>query len=101
MLQLIYIIAFTIIASLTITNLIRSLISVSLESTRRYANKPLNHQSGQTGVTHPELFDDQGQPINEPLLVIRSVNVEDAREQLDRLYLSSPGGSPEDFDVQN
>lgn len=48
---------------------------------------------------HPELFDDHGQPINEPLLVIRSVSVEDAREELDRLYQSSPG-SPEDFEAQ-
>jgi hypothetical protein len=32
--------------------------------------------------------------INEPLLVMRSMTVEDAREQLDALYRSSPGGEP-------
>ncbi len=100
MLHLIYIIAFTIIASITISNLIRSLISVSFESTRRYgnSNRPANYYNNQSGVIHPELLDKNGQPINEPLLVIRSVSVEDAREELDRLYQSSPG-SPEDFDA--
>ena len=99
MLHLIYIIAFTVIASITITNLIRSLISVSLESTRRYGNASPRYHNQMQGMTHPELFDDKGQPINEPLIVMRSVSVEDAREQLDRLYQSSPGGQPEDFDV--
>jgi hypothetical protein len=32
-----------------------------------------------------------GNPINEPLLVMRSMTVEDAREQLDAIFKSSPG----------
>jgi len=31
--------------------------------------------------------------IDEPYLVMRSMTVEDAREQLDALYKSSPGAS--------
>ena len=37
-----------------------------------------------------EEYDEQGQVINEPLLVMRSVSVEDARQKLDALYDSSP-----------
>lgn len=87
MLQLLYILAFTIIAFLAVSNLIRSLITVSLGSQRPFRASPtsLRQQS-----YHPELFDDSGNPINEPLLVMRSVNVEDARQQLDALYNSSP-----------
>ncbi|NEQ17807.1 MAG: DUF2973 domain-containing protein, partial [Moorea sp. SIO3E2] len=50
-------------------------------------------------VPHPELLDDSGNPINEPLLVMRSMTVEDARQQLDAIYNSSPGntkGTPEE-----
>ena len=44
---------------------------------------------------HPELLDEYGNIVNEPLLVMRSLTVQDAREQLDALYKSSPGGSDE------
>lgn len=99
MLHLIYIFAFTIIAFLAITNLIRSLITVSLDSQRHYSptGKPSNNRGyggmspyGSGVVPHPELFDENGQPINEPLLVMRSVTVEDARQQLDAIYQASP-----------
>ncbi len=86
MLHLVYILAFTIIAFMAISNLIRSLLSVGMDSQRRYVANPK-----QTLATlHPELLDETGKPINEPLLVVRSVSVEDARQQLDALYNSSP-----------
>ena len=44
---------------------------------------------------HPELLDERGRPINEPLLVMRSVSVEDARQQLDAIYNSSPNPKKE------
>lgn len=96
MLHLLYILAFTIIAFLTITNLIRSLITVSMDAGRRYSpsNKPGNNPYGY-GVPHPELLDENGKPTNEPLLVMRSVTVEDARQQLDALYQASPGQTQE------
>jgi Protein of unknown function (DUF2973) len=101
MLHILYILAFTFIAFLAISNLIRSLITLSSESQNRYPrgvnsyNSNLaNSQRGtgyyRSGVVHPELLDERGNPINEPLLVMRSVSVEDAREQLDALYNSSP-----------
>jgi hypothetical protein len=89
MLHILYIMAFTVIAFLAISNLIRSLINVSYDSTRKYPRA----QTKQIRVTHPELIDDQGRIIKEPLLVMRSVSVEDAREKLDALYNASPGPS--------
>jgi hypothetical protein len=104
MLHLIYILAFTIIAFLAISNLIRSLIHFSTESQRFYAptNQANNRDRNEKNVTmmrsrrivpHPELLDDKGKPINEPLLVMRSVTVEDARQRLDALYNSSPNSN--------
>jgi hypothetical protein len=105
MLHLIYIVAFTVIAFFAISNLIRSLISISTESQkgtwsatpRKYVAKS---NLSQTKTTHPELYDEQGNPIDEPLLVIRSVSVEDAREKLDSIYNSSPG-QPQQPDEEN
>ncbi len=101
MLHLLYILAFTVIAFLAVSNLIRSLITVSMDSQRRYtpkgkpsATQQINGKNAQKSV-HPELLDDRGNPINEPLLVMRSVTVEDARQQLDALYNSSPSQSQE------
>ncbi|MBL1208458.1 DUF2973 domain-containing protein [Geminocystis sp. GBBB08] len=101
MLHLVYILAFTVIAFFAISNLIRSLITISGESQRgSWTDTPRSIRT-QNGAmrspyqsnyrpTHPELFDNQGNPINEPLLVIRSVSVEDARQKLDSIYESSP-----------
>jgi hypothetical protein len=109
MLHLLYIFAFTIIAFLAISNLIRSLITVSLDSQRHYSTKKSSSTErgnwgginayGSGAPTHPELFDERGQPINEPLLVMRSVTVEDAREQLDAIYNASPSSS-KDFEEE-
>jgi hypothetical protein len=94
MLHLLYILAFTVIAFFAISNLIRSLITISGESRRgSWTDTPRSMRSPYKNTyrpTHPELFDNQGNPINEPLLVIRSVSVEDARQKLDSIYESSP-----------
>ena len=101
MLHLVYILAFTVIAFLAVSNLIRSLITVSMDSQRSYGRSPNSGNrpslfSAQTGkILHPELLDDYGNPINEPLLVIRSVSVDDARQQLDAIYNASPSNVPE------
>jgi hypothetical protein len=96
MLHLIYILAFTIIAFLAVSNLIRSLITVSMNSQGSYSsrnsgrNRNSYYYSSNGQPLHPELIDDDGYPISEPLLVMRSVSVEDARQQLDALYNASP-----------
>lgn len=89
MLHLVYILVFTIIALLAVSNLIRSLITLSAETQKfyppNYHRQPSSHKK-----VHPELLDEQGQVIEEPLLVMRSVSVDDARSRLDELYKASP-----------
>lgn len=89
--QFLYIIAFAILATLTISNLLRNLFTLGAES-----RKP-NRYSAQSRAqpAHPELLDEDGQMINEPLLVMRSMSMEDAREHLDSLYRQSPGSNDE------
>lgn len=100
MLQLLYILAFTILALIAVSNLIRNLVMFSVDRERSYSmtRSPMSNQalrpylsSSFQSVPHPELLDTQGNLIKDPLLVMRSINVEDAREQLDALYESSPG----------
>lgn len=98
MLHLLYVLAFTILAFLAIANLIRNMLTLGMESQRSYA--PTGWSAGNGAATsrprpvpHPEFLDDAGNVINEPLLVMRSMSVEDAREHLDALYDSSPGNS--------
>ncbi len=103
MLHLAYILAFTIIAFFAISNLVRSLITVSAADSRQSRYSPVGHSSPiergysneRNSQIHPELLDERGKPLNEPLLVMRSVSVEDARKQLDSLYNSSPDRSKE------
>lgn len=98
MLHLLYIISFTILAFIAISNLIRNLLSFSVDRERTYAGPSLSN--GNRGnltysslqndsAPHPELLDSKGKLIKEPLLVMRSINVEDARQQLDALYNDS------------
>ncbi|CAD5935868.1 hypothetical protein PCC9214_01597 [Planktothrix tepida] len=94
MLHLVYILAFTVIAFLAVRNLIHSLLTVGMESqklpdSRNYGGS-MNSGRMQK-ILHPELLDEAGNLINEPLLVMRSLSVQDARNQLDNLYKSSPG----------
>ena len=102
MLHLLYILAFTVLAILAVGNLIRSLLTLGIESTRSYPPRSGMSAMGRQNVyggmpplsrrpvPHPEFLDDTGNLINEPLLIMRSITVEDAREQLDALYNASP-----------
>ena len=98
-LHLLYIIAFTILAVLAIANMVRNLVNLGIESQRssavprQFAVDPSGDNERGRSVPHPEFLDDAGNLINEPLLVMRSMTVEDAREHLDALYDASPGSS--------
>ncbi|KAB8314941.1 DUF2973 domain-containing protein [Tolypothrix campylonemoides VB511288] len=104
MLHLLYILAFTILAFIAVANLIRNLIMFSFDRERIYPPKsaaienqgryPYSSSSKQF-KPHPELLDAAGNLIKEPLLVMRSINVEDARQKLDALYEASPGHKSE------
>ena len=99
MLHLLYILAFTVLALIAVGNLIRNLVMFSTERDRTYPSglSPMSNQgtftyrAGSRSVPHPELLDTAGNIIKDPLLVMRSISVEDAREQLDALYDASPG----------
>jgi hypothetical protein len=95
MLHLLYIIAFTILAFLAIANMIRNLISLSTHSQRRYPPGMSPYVASRYGYNppHPELLDATGKVIDEPLLVMRSMTVEDAREKLESLYKNPPEGT--------
>jgi len=56
--------------------------------------KPVRPDRAKRPVPHPELLNDSGDVINEPLLVMRSISIKDAREQLNALYESSSGSMP-------
>lgn len=95
MLHLLYILAFTVLAFLAVTNLIRNLMTLGADSNR--ATSPWNQgsrpQSPRQTPSHPELVDDSGSFIDEPYLVMKSISVDDARERLDALYNSSPSAA--------
>ncbi len=89
MLQIIYLIAFTILAFLAIGNLIRSLIGFSMDvpQSRAMSNPNFRGYGYQSGtVPHPELLDEMGNMTSEPLLIMKSISIEDARTRLDALY---------------
>ncbi len=97
MLQLIYILVFTVLAFMAVGNLIRNLMQFSMESPRMGSSYARTARSIQK-IPHPELLDEQGQIIHEPLLVMRSISVEDAREKLEALYFGSPSASDRNDD---
>lgn len=103
-LHLLYIVAFTVLAFLAVGNLVRNLMTLGVDSQRASrgwgssGQKPATPVSRSGMMPHPELLDETGRVINEPLLVMRSMSVDDAREQLDALFESSPGVSPEPRD---
>lgn len=90
MLHLLYILAFTIIAFLAVGNLLRSLLSISTDY--QYSSSPSNYRRVRQ-VPHPEFLDAAGNVIEEPLLVMKSMAVEEAREQLESLYKNPPEGT--------
>ncbi|MEB3312990.1 MAG: DUF2973 domain-containing protein [Cyanobacteriota bacterium] len=92
--HVVYVIAFAVLAVLAIANLVRNLILLGGNaSTSRFRG----NQNSPGPTPHPELLDETGRVIREPLLVMRSISVKDAREQLDALY-HRPGNASEEGD---
>ena len=88
MLHLLYFIAFTVLAVLAVSNMIRNVVNLGMQ-----ARQPVRRPDSNRPVPHPELLDDQGKAIDEPLLVMRSISIKDARDRLDALYDSSSSSS--------
>lgn len=97
MLHLLYVIAFTVLAVIAVSNMLSNLVKLGTQvrqpPTRQSASASPYHQSGDSSakrpVPHPELLDGSGDVINEPLLVMRSISIKDARDKLDALYEAS------------
>lgn len=85
----VYILAFACIAFLAISNLIRNLMILGIDARRPQGPSSASPESSSSVTPHPELLDEDGNMIREPLLVMRSISVKDAREQLDALYEDS------------
>jgi hypothetical protein len=86
MLQILYIVAFTLLSLVAVSNLIKSMIALSqteIKATNRAIRRP-------KPTIHPELIDENGNITDEPLLVMRSLDFDDARSRLDAIYNSSP-----------
>ncbi|MFK8181762.1 MAG: DUF2973 domain-containing protein [Phormidesmis sp.] len=118
MLHLLYVIAFTVLAVIAVSNMLSNLVKLGNQVRQpsnsqgygsqgygpRYGNQGYGEQgygpSSRYGdqekrpVPHPELLDGSGDVINEPLLVMRSISIKDARDQLDAIYEAS--GSSEE-----
>ena len=94
MLHLLYIIAFTVLAVIAVSNMLSNLVKLGTE-----ARQPVRpRRDSQRPTSHPELLDDSGDVINEPLLVMRSISIKDARDQLDAIYEASAGSGDETKD---
>ena len=89
MLHLLYFIAFTVLAVLAVSNMIRNVVNLGTQARAPVRRSRANSQD----ISHPELLDDSGDVINEPLLVMRSISIKDAKERLDALYDSSSSGA--------
>ncbi|MEL6814134.1 MAG: DUF2973 domain-containing protein [Cyanobacteria bacterium J06598_3] len=92
MLHLLYVLAFTVLAVLAVSNMIRNMVRLGTQVTKPMQSAPAAEKRP---VPHPELLDASGDVINEPLLVMRSISIKDAREQLDALYDGTSNGSDE------
>lgn len=99
-LHLLYLLAFTLLAFIAVGNLIRNILRLGRDAGRNPATmtdspNPMP-RSQFVGPIHPEMLDDRGQPIREPLLVMKSISLEDARDRLKSLYEASPSAAPDE-----
>jgi len=92
MLQLLYILAFTFLAFIAVGNLIRNLLAFGNEARQpTRSDRPMLNRL--RPIPHPEMLDEAGKVVQEPLLVMRSIGIDDMRDRLDAIYDSSPGNS--------
>jgi hypothetical protein len=84
MLQILYLIAFVAIAFLALRNLVTNVITLGVEE------RKASPRRARKRILHPELLDEDGNLTEEPLLVIRSASLEEARSRLEDLYSGSP-----------
>jgi len=91
MFQLLYILAFSFLAFVAVSNLVRNLLTFGNEARKPVRGTPTAKPKP---LPHPEMLDDSGRVSQEPLLVMRSIGMDDVRDRLDAIYDSSPGSKP-------
>jgi hypothetical protein len=99
MLHALYIIAFAVLSVLAVSNLIRNIIMFGTDARRAPRNRGFGNvpeNDGTRSAPHPEMLDDTGRILDEPLLVMKSISLEDAREQLDALYEGNSENTADD-----
>lgn len=97
MLHLLYLLVFMILAVLAVSNLIRNMITLGRDVQRQDAGSWSNRTgSSSEQAPHPELLDESGRLLDEPLMVMKAMPIEDVRSQLDALFDASPGGASAD-----
>lgn len=98
MLHLLYVLVFMVLAVLAVSNLIRNMITLGRDVQRQDAGAWSNRRSSPTPdkAPHPELLDESGRLMDEPLMVMKAMAIEDVRSQLDALFDASPGGASAD-----
>lgn len=97
MLHLLYLVVFAALTFIAVFSLVKNLMAFAQENqSQGSGNSVRTLQDPQGRVPHPEFLDESGNVMNEPLLVMRSVKVEDIRDRLDAIYESSPGGQSDD-----
>jgi hypothetical protein len=104
MLHALYIIAFAVLSVLAVGNLIRNLMLLGSDARRGSRNTSgggnFSGNRSSTSPPHPEMLDEKGKVLDEPLLVMKSISLEDARERLDSLYEGSSGSSDSSSDEE-
>jgi hypothetical protein len=93
MFHALYIVAFVVLAALALGNLIRNMMILGADARREPRPSSGSRRQSQNGTPHPEMLDESGRVTREPLLVMRSISVDDAREKLDALYEASDEAS--------
>ena len=89
MFHFLYLLVFTALALFAVTNMIRNMVRMGTQMSQPPTSAKVNRTT-----PHPELLNEEGSVISEPLLVMRSISIQDAREQLNAMYEAS--GSNQD-----
>lgn len=89
MLQILYIVAFSVLAIFAIVNLIGNMIALAQNEVRPRRSLADDRAVRVPTIVHPEMYDEAGNITTEPLLVMRSLDLDEARARLDDLYESS------------
>ena len=101
MFHALYIAAFLILTVIAVSNLVRNMMLLGSDTRRSSRPTGAAGSTNQGSVAHPEMLDEAGRVTKEPLLVMRSISLQDARQQLENLYDGNqPASADETVDEQ-